>query len=103
MRITFHYIETWLNGLSLRDRAVVMSVFQEIQIHGLSAIGCKFRRLERKLWEIKIRGSDGSYRFFYVMVERDHMHILHQYKKQSQKTPLLELELARKRLKEVMQ
>jgi len=30
------------------------------------------------------------------------MHVLHSYRKQSQKTPRLELELARQRLKEVL-
>jgi len=109
MRITFHqsrsgrnYIEPWLNSLTVRDRAAVLDIFQDIRDHGLSAIGCKFRQLERKLWEIKMRGMDGGYRFFYVMIEYDHMHVLHSYRKQSQKTPRLELELARQRLKEVL-
>ena len=109
MRISFHrsssgksYIEGFLNKLSVEDRSAILAVFQDIRDYGLSAIGCQFRQLEGKLWEIKIRSFGGGYRFFYVMLERDHMYVLHSYKKQGQKAPKLELELAQKRLKEVI-
>lgn len=109
MKVTFaaaasrrSYFEKFLEGLSVQDRAVILAVFQDIQDYGLDAKGCEFRQIEGKLWEIKIRAPTGGYRYFYVMVAGGHIHVLHSYKKQGQKAPLRELEVARKRLREVL-
>ncbi len=97
------YFEKFLQGLSVQDRATILAVFQDIKDHGLGAKGCEFRQIEGKLWEIKVRAPTGGFRFFYVMLAADHIHILHSYKKQGQKAPQRELEVARKRLKEVLE
>lgn len=97
------YIDAFLKDLPIRDRAEILAVFADIQQHGLSAIGCQFRQIEGKLWEIKIRTSGGGWRFFYVMIGPDLMHVLHAYKKQGQKAPKKELEVANKRLKEILE
>jgi len=96
------YFERFLKGLSISDRAAVLAVFTDIQEYGLDAKGCEFRHIEGKLWEIKIRAPAGGYRFFYVMLAADHLHVLHSYRKQGQKAPRKELEVARKRLIEVL-
>lgn len=95
------YFEKFLQDLSTQDRAVILSVFRDIQFHGLEAKGCAFRQLDRKLWELKVRAPTGGYRFFYVMLTADHLHVLHSYKKQGQKAPPKELAVAKKRLKEI--
>lgn len=109
MRVEFHqsgsgrsYIEDFLKGLPLRDRAEILAVFSDIRVHGHGALGCEFRQIEGKLWEIKIRTQGGGWRFFYVMLEPDLLYVLHAYRKQGQKAPRHELEVARKRLKEVL-
>ena len=109
MKVAFHkshsdraYIEDFLADLDVRDRAMVLAIFSDIQTNGLSAKGCHFRQIEGKLWEIKIRAASGGYRFFYVMLSSENMYILHAYRKQSQKAPVRELELARKRMREVL-
>jgi len=109
VRIVFHtsasgrsYIEGFLKDLTPQDRATVLAVFQDIRQYGFSAVGCEFRQIEGKLWEIKIRTASGGYRFFYAMLSSEIMYVLHAYKKQSQKAPKQELEIARKRLKEVL-
>jgi phage-related protein len=96
------YFEKFIQDLSTKDRAVILAVFQDIQTHGFDAKGCEFRQLEGKLWEVKVRAPTGGYRFFYVTLTADHMHVLHSYKKQGQKAPSHELDVARKRLKEVL-
>lgn len=108
MKVTFatgasgrSYFEKFIKELSNQDRAVILVVFQDIQSKGLGAKGCDFRQIEGKLWEVKIKAPTGGYRFFYILITSDHMHILHSYKKQGQKAPTKELEVARKRLKEV--
>ena len=108
MKVTFaaaasgrSYFEKFIQDLSIPDRAVILAVFKDIQDYGFDAKGCEFRQIEGKLWEIKIRAPTGGYRFFYVMVAADQVHVLHSYKKQGQKAPMKELEVARKRLREV--
>ncbi|HFD2311459.1 TPA: type II toxin-antitoxin system RelE/ParE family toxin, partial [Legionella pneumophila] len=41
------------------------------------------------------------YRFFYVCIQKEIIVLLHAYKKQSQKAPKQEIELAEKRMMEV--
>ncbi len=109
MKVTFaaaasgrSYFEKFIQDLSIQDRAVVLAVFKDVQDFGFDAKGCEFRQIEGKLWEIKIRAPTGGYRFFYVSITVGHIHVLHSYKKQGQKAPVKELEVARKRLKEVL-
>lgn len=96
------YVEDYIDGLNKIDQATVIAVLKDIEQHGLSAIGCQFRQIEGKLWEIKIRTPSGGHRIFYVMISNSEIMCLHAYKKQGQKAPTKELEVARKRLKEVL-
>jgi phage-related protein len=96
------YFEDFIDRLHKQDKARVLAVFEDIRKYGLDAIGCEFRQIDGKLWEIKIKTATGGYRFFYVMLSKELMMVLHSYKKQGQKAPLRELEIARKRLKEVL-
>jgi phage-related protein len=109
MKVTFaasssgrSYFEKFIQSLSMEDRAVILAVFRDIQDYGFDAKGCEFRQIDGKLWEIKIRAVTGGYRFFYVTLMASHLHVLHSYKKQGQKAPARELDVARKRLKEVL-
>ena len=53
------------------------------------------------LFEIRAKGREGIGRSFFCMVKGKEVIILHSFIKKSQKTPKKELNLARKRLKEV--
>ncbi|HLG18758.1 MAG TPA: type II toxin-antitoxin system RelE/ParE family toxin [Bdellovibrionota bacterium] len=109
MRVRFHvsrtgrsYVADFLDELDVRSRADILAVLQDIRNHGFGAVGCRFRQIEGKLWEIKIGTSGGAYRFFYVMLAASEMYVLHAYKKKTSKAPPREIEVARKRLKEVL-
>lgn len=56
----------------------------------------------RAVHELRVRGADGAYRLFYSLESNEAVFIVHAFKKKTQKTPILEIELARKRLKEMM-
>lgn len=84
MKIEFHrsasgrsYIEDFLDDLNNDDTATILAVFEDIRKYGFSAMGCEFRQIEGKLWEIKIKTAGGSYRFFYVMLSAEKMYVLH--------------------------
>lgn len=54
------------------------------------------------LFEIRARSKEGIGRAFYCYIVKKEIVILHAFIKKTQKTPSKELELARKRMKEVV-
>ena len=55
------------------------------------------------LFELRPRGRAGIGRAFYCTLKGQRIVILHEFVKKSQKTPIRELRLARKRIKEIDQ
>ena len=53
------------------------------------------------LFEIRAKGQEGIGRAFFCTLIGQKIVILHAFRKKSQKTPKKEIELARKRMKEV--
>lgn len=79
-----------------------LDVIVEIESHGLDSARITFKPIEGKLWEIKFRTEDAGYRVFYVLLKQNEMIWLHAFKKKTQKTPTKELDIARKRMREVL-
>jgi len=88
----------YIQNLTKPERARVLEALEQVERRGLDAVRVQFRQIEGKLWEIKI----GSHRVFYVMIDRDEMVLLHAYKKQRQKLPVKEREIAIRRMKELL-
>ena len=42
------------------DQSAILAVFEDLRQHGFNALGCQFRQIDGKLWEIKIRTSGGG-------------------------------------------
>ena len=95
-------IEDFINDLPKADQARFADVFSGVERHGLDCPRVQFKPLRGKLWEIKFNTPSGGYRIAYVIVEANTMVWLHTFKKTTQKTPLNDLELAEKRMKEVL-
>lgn len=95
-------VTKFIDDQPLRDQAVIIAVVNSIEEDGLQAKGATFRQLDGKLWEVKIKAPSGGYRLLYVMLSANSMMLLHAFKKKTQKTPLSELAVARKRLAEVL-
>ena len=51
--------------------------------------------------ELRVKGEDGSFRAFYYVASSRGVLVFHAFVKKTQRTPPLEIELARKRLKEL--
>ena len=58
------------------------------------------RPLEKKLWELRLKGKDNIARSIYVLASQRRIVILHTFIKKTEKTPQKALEIARKRMKE---
>ena len=52
--------------------------------------------------ELRVRGTDGIYRVFYYSATPQGVLVFHAFVKKTQRTPPLEIELAGKRLKELL-
>ena len=52
--------------------------------------------------ELRLKDRSGAYRVIYAIVRSGTIHVLHAFKKSTEATPTKNLELARKRLKEVL-
>ncbi len=88
----------YIQNLIKPERARVLQALDQIERRGLDAVRVEFRQIESKLWEIKI----GSHRVLYAMIDRDEMVLLHAYKKQGQKLPIKERDVAVRRMKELL-
>jgi phage-related protein len=95
-------VEDVIKKLEKADRAKVRSCFTKLQKDGLNCTAVIFRQIQGKLWEIKIKTSSGGYRIFYVTIKNEIIVCLHVYKKQSQKAPKKEIDIALKRMTEVL-
>ncbi len=91
----------YINDLSLKDKARILACLESIEEMGFDTPRVAFRHIENKLWEIKIKLSSGGHRIFYITLAKTKIILLHAYKKQSQKAPKKEIEIALTRLKEV--
>jgi len=56
----------------------------------------------RGVHELRLKDRFGTYRVVYALVRSGSVHVLHAFKKTTQGTPPKNVELARKRLKEVL-
>jgi phage-related protein len=52
--------------------------------------------------ELRVAGADNTYRVFYFTASSQGVLVFHAFSKKTQRTPPLEIELARKRLKELL-
>ena len=54
------------------------------------------------VWELRVRGEDGVFRVFYYTASTAGVLVFRAFAKKTQRTPVQEIELARKRLKELL-
>lgn len=95
-------VDRELEALPPDMRARLARLAEIIEELGFAALpGGSVKHLEDKLWELRITGRDGISRAIYVTATGRRMVILRVFIKKSQATPRQELELARRRAKEV--
>ncbi|WP_343404646.1 type II toxin-antitoxin system RelE/ParE family toxin [Caldilinea sp.] len=80
----------------MEDRKIIGDDLKTAQ-YGWSLGMPLIRKLERSLWEVRSRLSERIARVIFT-VEEDTIVLLHGFIKKSQRTPLQDLQLARRRL-----
>ena len=109
MRVAFYTspsgrspVEEFIQALSKSDQARFSDVFEGVEAFGLDCPRVQFRQLRGKLWEIKFSAPSGGYRIAYVVVQKEVMVWLHTFKKTTQKTAVRDLDVAEKRMQEIL-
>ena len=83
------------SALPKDEAASVLAALEDLESKGLRGSLIDVRHIDGKLWEIKVSAQ----RVFYVIITGPTMILLHAYKKQGQKAPPKEIDVARKRMK----
>ncbi len=87
----------YLHSLSDTEHAAVAHALRQVERYGLSVVDA--RQIDGKLWEIRTPNQ----RVFYVLVDGPTLVVLHAYKKEGQKAPKNDLEIATARMQEVLE
>ena len=72
-----------------------------MEIHGPDLGMPHTRAMGEGLFELRLKAAEGIARVFYCTLVGRKIVILHQFTKKSEKTPRKELEIAKRRMKEV--
>ena len=95
-------VEDFITDLPKADQARFAEVIVGLEEFGLAYGRVQFKPLRGKLWEVKFSSPGGGFRMAYVLVTGIDMVVLHAFRKSTQKTPLKDLDLAERRMKEVL-
>jgi phage-related protein len=98
-------VREFLDALPTPDRAAVLRNLSLLQEFGLN-VGAPLVRAvrgRRKLWELRVRATRGAIRVFYFAHTRRRFVVLHGFVKKSQKTPAKELDIAERRMIDVLE
>lgn len=97
-----HRVDSELSALPADIRAKFVRISNLIEEVGLPALGMPhIRHLEGPIWELRMKGREGIARGLYVTADKRRVVVLRVFVKKTQKTPKKELEIARKRHKEM--
>jgi phage-related protein len=95
-------VDMEISGLPADTRARLVRVFQLIEAHGFENLPSgTVKHLEGKRWELRISAASGTSRAIYATAAGKRVVIVRVFVKKTQKTPQRELELARRRAKEI--
>ena len=84
-----------------RDKASIKT-FELLEQFNLGLKAPYVKPLEEKLYELRVKDPKGIYRVIYFAYKDKQFIMLNGFMKKTQKTPKKEIELAKKRMKEVL-
>lgn len=94
-------VQVWADSLPFGIQADLLHLLQRMRQHG-PALGMPYvRMMGGGLCEIRAKGAEGIARALFCAVVGRRIVILHGFVKKTEQAPRFEIELARKRLKEV--
>ena len=100
-----YWVGSSLDNLKILPGEVVQMVGYQLHLVqiGMEPLDWKpMKPVGRGVKEIRIRESRNSYRVFYVVVRNDGVYVLHAFQKTTKTTTQRDINLGKKRYKEVM-
>jgi phage-related protein len=95
-------VDEFLKSLPPGDRARIVRTVELLKSYG-PELGMPYaRHLAGKLWELRISAGRLDYRVLYFAHTGRRFVLLHAFRKKSRKTPRREIEMARRRMAELM-
>lgn len=94
-------VREWLKKLAKEDKKAIGEDIKTVQFGwpiGMPVV----KKIARDLWEIRSRIKDGIARILFTVIDHDKLVLLHGFIKKTDKIPQNELELAQRRLKELL-
>jgi phage-related protein len=98
-------LEEWLETIPADIKAKVLRIVEMLVMfgpHNVREPYVKHVEGQRKLFEISAKGKDGIARVFYCTISRQKIILLHGFIKKTDKTPKKEIDIAVKRMWEVL-
>ncbi len=96
-------VKEWLLALEIKTRAKLFRNIELLEKMGLSITEPYVKPLKDKLYEVRVKDFRGIYRVIYFAHTGKRFILLHGFVKKTQKTPAKEIELASRRMKEMLQ
>lgn len=96
-------VKEWVKSLDDKLRLKVYRAFDLLEQFNLNLKAPYVKPLEDKLYELRIKDQKGIYRVIYFAHTGKEFIMLNGFVKKTQKTPKKELELAKVRMKEVLE
>jgi phage-related protein len=95
-------VENELEVLPFKIKAKMSTIIKMVEKYGIDNLPRSYsKHIEDKIWEFRAKAKEGIGRALYVTVSGKRVIILHAFVKKSDKIPTPNLDVARKRLKEV--
>ena len=70
---------------------------------GEQPVHCKpMASVGRGVWEIRVKDNKGAFRVFYVVRRRDGVHVLHAFRKKTQKTARSDIDIGKARYRDLL-
>ncbi len=96
-------VKEWIKSLDEKLRLKVYRSFELLEEFNLNLKAPYVKPLEDKLYELRIKDQKGIYRVIYFAHTGKEFIMLNGFVKKTQKTPKKEIELAKIRMKEVLE
>ena len=97
-------VDKELAALPVDMRARFVRICELIESVGLKRVGMPYiRHLTGPLWEMRMKGRDGTARALYVTVQGKRVVVVRAFIKKTRQTPRQEIDLALRRAREVRQ
>ena len=94
-------VREYIHSLTKDDIAAITADLESIGEKGILAAPVTTRKLKEKLWEIKT-GTRNQQRIFYCLIVENGIVLLHACKKQKEGAQRGDVDLAYKRMKEIL-